>query len=318
MAKWKVVATAVTFGKINKEPVERLRKADCEVILNPYGRPLTEDEMIDLAKDADAIIVGNDKVTKRIMENCKKLKIVAKHGVGVDGIDVQAAKELGITVTNAPATNNEEVADLAFGFMLVLARGICKANMDTKNGKWIKPVGISLHGKTIGIVGVGAIGTAVARRARGFSMNILGYDVKENEEAKEVGTEFVALDTLLKESDFISLHLPLNEGTRNLLSKEKFQIIKKGAILVNTARSQLVDTEALYQALTDGTLRGYGTDVYDFEPPEHLPFFDLENVVLTPHIGGTTIESNLRMGNTAVDNVLAVLQGQTPPNLIKA
>jgi len=149
-------------------------------------------------------------------------------------------------------------------------------------------------------------------------MNILGYDVKVNEEAKEVGTEFVALDTLLKESDFISLHLPLNEGTRNLLSKEKFQIIKKGAILVNTARSQLVDTEALYQALTDGTLRGYGTDVYDFEPPEHLPFFDLENVVLTPHIGGTTIESNLRMGNTAVDNVLAVLQGQTPPNLIKA
>ncbi|WP_018963685.1 phosphoglycerate dehydrogenase [Coprothermobacter platensis] len=317
MAKWKVVATAVTFGRINKEPLERLQKAGCEVLLNPYGRPLTEDEMIKLASDADAIIVGNDKVTRHIMENCKNLKLIAKHGVGTDGIDINAAKTLGITVTNAPATNNEEVADLTFGLMIALARGICKANTDTKNGKWIKPTGVSLYQKTIGIVGVGAIGRAVSKRATGFSMNILGYDTMENEEAKRLGLKFVPLDTLLQQSDFITLHLPLTNDTRNLLNKDRFQQIKKGAILINTARSQLLDMDALYKALTDGTLRGYGTDVYDFEPPEHLPFFDLENVILTPHIGGTTLESNLRMGNTAVDNVLAVLNGQIPPNVVE-
>jgi D-3-phosphoglycerate dehydrogenase len=316
MKKWKVVSTAVTFGKINKEPVERLEEFGCEVILNPFGRPFTNEEIIRYASDADALIVGNDKVPGDVIKKCKKLKIIAKHGVGVDSIDVKTANQLGIIVTNAPGTNSEEVADLAFGLLHMLARGLYQANTDTKNGKWIKPVGISLSKKTIGIIGVGAIGTAVAKRATGYDMNILGYDIKKNPLALELGVKYVGLEELLSEADFISLHLPLTNDTLNILNADKFKLIKKGAIMINTARSQLIDNEALYNSLIDGTLKGYATDVYDFEPPMHLPLFDLPNVILTPHIGGTTVESNKRMGNTAVDNVIAVLKGETPPNIV--
>jgi len=132
----------------------------------------------------------------------------------------------------------------------------------------------------------------------------------------ELGVKYVGLDELLSEADFISLHLPLTNDTLNILNADKFKLIKKGAIMINTARSQLIDNEALYNSLIDGTLKGYATDVYDFEPPMHLPLFDLPNVILTPHIGGTTVESNKRMGNTAVDNVIAVLKGETPPNIV--
>lgn len=316
MKKWKVAATAVTFGRINKEPLKRLEELGCEVTLNPYGRPLINEEMIQYASDADALIVGNDKVPGNVIEKCKNLKIIAKHGVGVDAIDIKTANKLGIVVTNAPATNSQEVADLAFGFLIMLARGLYQANYDTKAGRWIKPTGISLYKKTIGIVGLGAIGTAAAKRATGFDMDILGYDIEKNSSALKLGIKYVELDELLSKSDFITLHLPLTDKTLNILDADKFKLMKKGAILVDTARKQLVDYDALYKALTDGTLRGYATDVYDFEPPAHMPLFDLPNVILAPHIGGTTIESNRRMGDTAVDNVIAVIKGQTPPNLI--
>ncbi|XJZ28248.1 phosphoglycerate dehydrogenase [Bacillota bacterium Lsc_1132] len=315
MKKWKVVATAVTFGKINKAPLKRLQENGCDVMINPFGRPFTKAEFLEYASDADALIVGNDKVKADIIEGCKNLKVIAKHGVGVDGIDVKAAKERGIIVTYAPGTNAEEVADLAFGYMHMLARGLYQANRDTKDGKWIKSTGISLYQKTIGILGLGAIGRATARRATGYDMNILGYDVIENQTALDLGVNYVSLDELLAKSDFISLHLPLTPETRNILSAEKIKLIKKGAIIVNTARRQLIDYDALTKALEDGSLRGYATDVYDFEPPEHDPLFDLPNVILTPHIGGTTIESNRRMGDTAVDNVLAVLNEEKAPNV---
>lgn len=314
MAKWKVVATTVTFGKINKEPLERLVANDCEVMTNPFGRPFTKEEFLHYASDADALIVGNDKVTADIIEHCPNLKVIAKHGVGVDGIDAQAAQAHGIAVTYAPGTNAEEVADLAFGFMTMLARGLFQANADTKADRWIKPTGISFYQKTLGIVGLGTIGTATARRAKGFGMNLLGYDLQENPAAVKLGVHYVSLEQLLAESDYISLHLPLNEGTRKLINAEKIALMKDGVVLVNTARSQLIDYDALTAGLKEGKIRGYATDVYEYEPPEHLPLFDLPNVLLTPHLGGTTIESNLRMGNTAVANVLAVLQGSTPPN----
>jgi len=312
MKNWKVVATAVTFGKINKQPLERLLENGCDVTINPFGRPFTKEEFIEYASEADALIVGNDKVTAEIIEKCNNLKVIAKHGVGVDGIDVNAANEKGIIVTYAPGTNAEEVADLAFGHLLSLARGICPANRDTKAGKWIKPTGVSLYQKTIGIIGTGQIGCASIRRAIGFDMNILGYDIFENPKAADLGLQYVSLDELLAQSDFITLHLPLNEGTRNLLNADKIKLIKKGAIIANTARRQLVDYDALTEALLDGSIRGYATDVFDSEPPEHYPLFDLENVILTPHLGGTTIESNRRMGDTAVTNVLAVLNGEKP------
>jgi D-isomer specific 2-hydroxyacid dehydrogenase, NAD binding domain. len=317
MAKWKVVATTVTFGKINKEPLERLLAGDCEVITNPFGRPFTKEELITYCRDADAIIAGNDKLPGEVIEKCPKLKIIAKHGVGVDGIDLEAAKRLGVTVTNAPGTNAEEVADLAIAFILLLARGIIEGNENVKQGKWKKPgTGISMYEKTIGILGLGAIGCATARRARGFGMNVQGYDVRQNPEAVRMGVKFVPLDELLRNSDFISLHLPLTSETRHLLNRERISMLKKGVLIANTARSQLIDYEALREGLRNGSIGGYATDVYDMEPPAHHPIFDLPNVITTPHIGGGTKDSNRRMGNVAVDNVLAVLRGEKAPNII--
>jgi D-3-phosphoglycerate dehydrogenase len=315
MYKWKVVVTAVTFAKADPEPLQRLQAIGCEVITNSLGRPLTEGEMINAAQDADALIVGNDKVTGKIIRSCPRLKVIAKHGVGVDGIDRKTAAECGVVVTNAPGVNSHEVADLTFGLLHMLSRGLYIANEATKSGHWLKPMGVGLWGKTIGIVGVGKIGLATAYRATGYKMKILGFDCVKRPEANEIGLDYVALDQLLQQSDFVSLHLPLTNETRNILDDGRLGLLKPGAILINTARSQLVEYETLYKALLDGRIRGYGVDVYDFEPPQLHPMFSLENVILTPHLGGTCKESNIRMGNTAVSNVIAVLEKRTPPNL---
>lgn len=314
--KWKVVSTAVTFGRFYKETVKRLEQAGCEVTLNPFGRPFTKEEMIKYASDADALIVGNDKVPGDVIEHFTNMKIIAKHGVGVDAIDKDKAHEMGIIVTNAPGTNKEEVADCAMGFILMLARDYYRAIRETKNKKWIKRPGISLYKKTIGIIGIGNIGLATVKRATGFSMRILGYDIVERDAAKALGVEYVSLSDLLSQSNFISLHVPLNEGTYHILGKEQFKMMRKGTILVNTARSKCIDPDALTEALKDGTLLGYATDVYDSEPPVWQPYFDFPNVLMTPHEAGTTYDSNRRMGTTAVDNVLAVKRGETPPNLV--
>ncbi|AIF49925.1 phosphoglycerate dehydrogenase [Pelosinus sp. UFO1] len=316
MYKWKVVVTAVTFAKADPEPLNRLKAIGCEVITNSYGRPLTEGEMINIAQDADALIVGNDKVTSAMIRSCPKLKVIAKHGVGVDAIDSKTATECGVVVTNAPGVNSHEVADLAFGLLHMLSRGLYIANKATKEGNWLKPMGVGLWGKTIGIIGVGKIGLAAAYRATGYNMKILGFDCVERLEAKKIGIKYVGLEELLQQSDFISLHLPLTKKTRNILDQRHLGLLKPGAILINTARSQLVEYETLHKALLDGRIRGYGVDVYDFEPPQLHPIFSLENVILSPHLGGTCYESNIRMGNTAVNNVIAVLETRTPPNRI--
>lgn len=318
MSSWKVVVTAVTFAKASPEPLDRLRAAGCEVVTNPWGRPLTEAELLEAVAEADALIVGNDKVSAAVINAAPKLKIIAKHGVGYDNIDRKAAAARGILVTNAPGTNSHEVADLAFGLLHMLARGLHIAIEATKQGKWIKPMGIGLWGKTLGIVGVGRIGTAVAARARGYDMRILGFDIVIRPEALALGVRYVGLEELLQNSDFVSLHLPLTPETRNILSAEMLQLLKPGALLINTARWGLVDHDALFKLLEAGRIGGYGLDVYEVEPPEPHPLFALPNVLLTPHMGGTCRESNLRMGNTAVDNVLAVKEGRTPPNLIPA
>lgn len=316
MCNWKIVVTAVTFAKADPEPLNRLKAIGCDVITNSLGRPLTEGEMINVAQDADALIVGNDKVTGTMIRSCPKLKIIAKHGVGVDAIDSKTATECGVVVTNAPGVNSHEVADLAFGLLHMLSRGLYIANKATKEGNWLKPMGVGLWEKTIGIIGVGKIGLATAYRATGYKMKILGFDCVERLEAKKIGIEYVKLEELLQQSDFISLHLPLTKKTRNILDDRRLGLLKPGAILINTARSQLVEYETLHKALLDGRIRGYGVDVYDFEPPQLHPMFSLENVILSPHLGGTCYESNIRMGNTAVDNVIAVLEARTPPNRI--
>lgn len=313
---FKIVATTVTFGKINQEPLERLIDQGYEVITNSFGRPFTETELIEIAGDADAIIIGNDKITARYINQTTKLKIIAKHGVGVDGVDMEAARAKGIAVTNAPGSNADEVADLAVASMLTLARVLYPSIRDLKAGGWPKYAGISLHQKTIGIVGTGSIGKALAKRATGFSMSILAYDVYQSDELKALGVQYVDIDTLVEQADFISLHLPSTPETYHLLNEKRLNSMKPTAILVNTAREKLVDYVALDTLLREKRIKGYAADVFDKEPPTSLDLFNYDNVIITPHIGGTTKESNLKMGNMAVDNVIAVLSGKTAINPI--
>lgn len=316
MKHYKVVSSAVTFGKFNKEPVERLEDFGCEVQLNPFGRPFTPEEFQRLAGDADAIIVGNDKVTADVINSLSQAKIIAKHGVGIDGIDVETAHTAGIAVTNAPGTNKEEVADAAMGFMLLLARDLNHLSQATKTGAWDKYPTHSLANKTMGIIGAGNIGTAFAKRARGFGMTVLVSDPVQREAVKQLGAVYAAFDEVLRHADYISIHCPLTASTYRLLGQEEFQQMKPGVFLVNTARSQIVDEKALYSFVKSRKIAGYGTDVFDVEPPVMLPLYQLPNVYLTPHVAGTTYDSNLRMGNRTVDNVLAVFAEHVPPNLI--
>lgn len=313
MSKFKVVTTSVTFGKINKEPYQRLIDAGCEVITNNLGRPYTHEEIVAVGKDADAIIVGTDHVPESVVRELENVKIIAKHGVGFDPIDLEYTKERGIFVTNVPGSNSNEVADLVFGFIISLARNICLGNKEVRDGLWNKRSGISLYKKTLGVVGTGNIGLSVIRRAVGFNMNIIAYDLNQNKEALELGVKYVDLDTLLTESDFITLHLPNTPETEGIIDKKAMKQMKDEVLLINTAREQLVNLDDLNDALANKVIRGYATDVYADEPTPYLPYFDNENVVLSPHIGATTKDANLVMGQGAVDCVLAVKEGKRPP-----
>jgi len=314
MKKFKVLATTVTFGKFNKEPIERLIAAGCEVTTNKKGRPFTKDELIEESKGVDALIVGTDKVTKEVIDSLDpSIKIIAKHGVGFDSVDLDAAREKNIFVTNVPGSNSNEVADLAMGFLLSLARNIPIGNKELHEGIWNKRVGVSMRGKTIGVFGTGAIGLEVIKRTKGFGMKVLAYDLVQNPAVLDLGVEYVDKETLLKNADFITLHLPNTPETYHFISEKELNMMKENVLLVNTARAKLVDYNDLDKALTDGVVRGYATDDFEQEPTPYLEIFKHDNVVITPHIGATTIDANLTMGNGAVDCVLAVKDGHRPP-----
>ncbi|GMA08451.1 2-hydroxyacid dehydrogenase [Tetragenococcus halophilus subsp. flandriensis] len=314
MNKFKVVATTVTFGKFNNAPVERLIKAGCEVTTNKKGRPFTEKEIIQESKGADALIVGTDKITNNVINNLdNSVKIIAKHGVGFDSIDLESARKRNIFVTNVPGANSNEVADLAIGFLISLARNIPIGNKEVREGIWNKRAGISMKNKTIGVIGTGAIGSEVIKRTIGFGMKVLAYDLVENSEVVELGAEYVDKETLLKDSDFITLHVPDTSETHHFIGKNELELMKENALIVNSARAGLVDYTALDKALTEGRIMGYATDDFEQEPTPYLNIFEHENVVVTPHIGATTIDANLTMGNGAVDCVLAIKNDKRPP-----
>jgi len=270
--------------------------------------------MIEFAGDAHALILGNDSLPASVIKRLRKIRVIARYGVGFDGVDLAEAKSRGILVTYAPATNREETADFTFGLILDLERHISQMIIDTRSGGWTKIAGTSLYGKTIGIVGVGQIGMAVSRRAMGFGMDILGYDIAQRTEPTIYGVIYTTLNDLLRRSDVVTLHTPLNDSTRNLIGARELRLMKNTAVLINTARSGIIRHDALDKALLSGQLTGFATDVFDEEPPKHQPYYDYENVLVTPHVAGNTLESSERMGNVVVDNVLAVKDGVEPPD----
>ncbi len=291
---------------------------------NPTDRVLAPDELEGRVQDVDGVLaLITDSISPELMDRCPKLKVVANFAVGFDNINIRGATERGILVTNTPGVLTETTADFAWTLMLATARRIVEADRFVKEGKFEAwgprmLLGHDIFGKILGIVGLGRIGQAVARRARGFGMRVLYYDPHPvpAKVAADLEAESVALDAILRESDFLSLHVPLLDSTRHLINEDALRSMKPTAILVNTSRGPVVDESALVRALAADVIAGAGLDVYEREPVLAEGLMALDNVVLAPHIASSSHETRLRMCMMAGQNLLSGLKGNRPANLV--
>lgn len=289
-----------------------------EVRSNPEDRPLSREELLAGVREADALVcMLSDRIDRELLDSAPMLKVVANYAVGYDNIDVGAARERGIEVTNTPGVLTEATADLAWALLLAAARNLGAGERMVRAGEWtgwgpMQLLGEPLQGRTLGIVGMGAIGQAVARRGKGFGMEIVYFN--RNRVAPDIeaslGAEFVSFEELLRRSDFLSLHAPLNEHSRHLFNQQTFQLMKSTAVLVNTARGALIDEVELVAALRDGRLAAAGLDVYEFEPKITEGLLGLDNVVLAPHLGSASTLARGDMVRLCCENVSAVLAGR--------
>lgn len=262
---------------------------------------MDEAELVKTIPEFDALVVRSaTRVTRPVIEDASQLKLIVRAGIGLDNIDVAAAEERGIEVANTPAATSISVAEHTFGLMLGAVRNHGKANLSMKNHMWEKKIltGTEIYGKTLGIIGMGRIGHEVAKRAVAFGMKIICYDVVEVK--ADIPLEQVELDRLLREADIITLHLPLTEHTRHMLSDEEFEKMKEGVIVINASRGGIVDEAALLRALNSGKVRAAGIDVFEKEPPDDFKLIDHENVIATPHIGAAAKEGQKRAGMEVV------------------
>ena len=265
-----------------------------------------------LEAQADAVIAGLEPYDRALLSTAKKLKVISRYGVGYDKVDLDAARELGIKVSITPGANGDSVADLAMALMLNAARHVCHMDAVIRAGGHDKPVtGVEMWKKTLGVVGTGRIGKGVIQRASGFQMKVLAYDAYPDEAFVSAhGGQYVDLDTLFRESDFITLHCPLNEETRNMVDAKRLAEMKPKAVLVNTARGGIIDEAALYEALRTGEIGAAGLDATEVEPACGSPLATLPNCILTPHAGAATYEAGYNMGMMAAQNALDVLNGR--------
>ena len=317
MARLKVLITDNGFmidDVVNDERLTHL-KSVADVVREI---PRSDEEMIGLVRDANAIIAGDSPLTDEILENARSLKIIARVGVGYDNIDLDAATRRRIIVTNVPGALSDSVAEHTILLMLAVARRLVIGDKNVREGRWADyfqhAPSFELNGKTLGLIGLGAIGSAVAQRAKAFKMEVLAYDpyVDENRVAK-IGCRRVDLDRLLRESDVVSIHSPLTAETKKLIGEPELNLMKKSAILINTARGTVVDESSLIKALKKGTIAGAGMDVLTQEPPGHdNPILTLENVTLTPHCAAFTLDALRRLWFACSDAVLRVLSGELP------
>lgn len=310
---FKILVTARSFRKTPGEHKRLLEEAGCGIRESPQDRPLKEGELVDLISDVDGAILGLDEVTAKVIAAGKRLRVISRYGVGIDNVDLAAATASGVVVTNTPGANNIAVAELTLGLMLSLARRIPQHNASAKAGSWSRVTGIELAGRTLGIVGLGQVSREVIARAASFSMRILVHTSYPDEGlTKAYGVEYVPLDRLLRESDFVSLHCALTPERVKLIGERELKAMKPTSCLINTARGELVDEEALHRALREGWIAGAASDVFVQEPPTGNPLLELDNFIVTPHLGATTYESVQRMGVLASENALKVLRGERP------
>lgn len=312
----KVINTSPSFAKYSNHPVEVLSENGFEVQCFPAD--VTLDTLKPHLVDADALIVAFTEVNAALLDCAPKLKIVCKHGVGVDNIDLEATKARGIWVTNVPNANKHAVADFTFALLLSLARQIPQANTATKKGEWPRIFATDAYGKTLGICGLGNIGKQVALRAKGFNMRVLAFDFYQDKAfAEEHGIAFVDKETLLAESDFITMHMPLTDTTRDFIAAAEFKQMKSGAYLINASRGGVVNEADLFDALSAKAIAGAASDVFEQEPLESHPLFGLENFVATSHIAGYTDGAVNAIGEHCVENIVtAIVQRSRPQNVM--
>ncbi|KKM10489.1 hypothetical protein SY88_12370 [Clostridiales bacterium PH28_bin88] len=313
MDKFKVLSTSPTFGKYAPEAVEMLQDNECRLVqLTPEEVKDPERVMFHL-RDADGWIFGVDKVTRSHLAAAPKLQVVAKHGTGVDSVDLEAARERNVVIANVPAANSNAVADLTMGLLLAAARKIVFADKQTRAGGWGPIMGTELWGKTLGVIGLGAIGRGVVKRAAGFGMRFLAYDVFPNEQfARDYGVQYLSIPEVLKEADFVTIHAPLTAETRGLIGEQELAMMKSSAFLINTSRGPIVQEKALCIALREGLIAGAALDVFETEPPAQSELMELDNVVVTPHMGAYTYEAMANISLISARNVIEVLRGNPP------
>lgn len=310
----RLLVTPTSYGKQDPRLKIDLEAMVGEVIYNPTGKPLTSAEVARLLPGVDGYIAGLDVIDANALSAADRLKVIARYGVGVDNLDLKAAREKGIAVTNTPGANAVSVAELALGLILALARQIPAAVDAVHQGKWPRYVGVTLEGKTVGILGLGAIGKQLARRLSGFDCQILAYDPYADPVfAAENSVDLTSQEELIEKSDFISLHLPLLPETHSMVNDSFLGCMKKGAFLINTSRGEVVDEDALYKAIQSGHIGGAGLDAFAVEPPDPgHPLLTLPQVIATPHIGAQTDGATSNMGWLAMRDCLAVLRDEKP------
>lgn len=296
------------------------------VTMNNTDRPLSKAQIIEGIKDKDGVLcILSDKMDRDIIESNPNLKIIANYGAGFDNIDLAAAKEKSIMVSNTPLVSTISTAELTFALMLGIARRISEGDKLMRSGNFsgwspMFHLGVELKGKKLGIIGMGNIGKQVARIAMGFQMEVIYHNrtrLSEFEE-RELTVKYRSLDELLKESDIVTLHLSYNNSLRHYIGKEQLSMMKKSAYLINAARGPLVDESALLELLRDNKIAGAALDVFEFEPRITEGLESLDNVLITPHIGNATIEARTAMAEVAAENIIDALEGNVPQNLVRA
>ncbi len=314
----KILITSEEIKKENWREIERiLLENKITPIFNKLKRAMTAEEICQVCAEhkIEGIVVysSSDEINNKVFENCHDLKVISRHGVGIENIDVDAAEKNGVKIrTTNKVGYYETVADLTLGLMINIARNITQVHQELKKKNWIRPIGTDVWGKSLGIVGLGRIGMAVAERAKGFKMKVLAYDPYVNQDlAQQQEIELVPLTKLLQDSDFISLHLPLNRETKNIISAEQFKLMKGTAYLINVARADLVEQKALLNALKNEEIKGVALDVFSVEPALKDPLVEsnLPNLVLTSHIGSYTTEVLRQMDISVINNAIESIKG---------
>ena len=316
---WKVLVTARAYDIVGEPARNVFESNGCQVVIPDRFGPMPEEALNGMIGGIDAVLCSPDPYTRAVLhsEAAAHLKIISRWGVGYDSIDVPAATEAGIVIAYTPGLLDEAVADYAFALLLTLARQTARVHADMMQGQWSVAWGFDLAEKTLGIIGCGRIGQAVVRRAKGFGLRILCYDVYEDPAAKALGVEFVSFETLLRESHFVSLHAALTPENHGMMDEGVFQQMRPDALFVNTARGAHVDEPALARALNEGWIGGAAVDAFVEEPlaTEH-PFRTAKNLILSPHQASSTYETGRRIAGTAAQAIVDLMHGKSPERVV--